>query len=128
MLTGIRENPTRMEAIGYAPFRYQLTAYVISGAIASVAGVLLANQAQFVSPAFMSWHRSGELIVMVVLGGVGTLAGAIAGAATVLLLEEVLGSITEHWRLFFGAVLVLMVLFSPRGLTGLVERARRGRG
>ena len=124
VLTGIRENAVRMEAIGYDPFRYRLTAFVISGCIASVAGVLLANQSQFVSPAFMSWHRSGELIVMVVLGGIGTLAGAIGGAVAALLLEEVLGSLTEHWRLWFGIFLVLMVLFSPRGITGLIEQVR----
>ena len=127
VLTGIRENPVRMEAMGYAPFRYQLTAYVLSGAMTAVAGVLLANQAEFVSPAFASWHRSGELIVMVVLGGVGTLAGAIAGAVAVLALEEGLGMLTEHWKLWFGLVLVLMVLYSPGGLTGLAERLRGGR-
>lgn len=124
VLTGIRENPTRMESIGFPPFRYQLTAFVISGCITAIAGVLLANQAQFVSPAFMSWHRSGELIVMVVLGGIGTLSGAIGGAVAALLLEEVLGNLTEHWRLWFGLFLVLMVLFSPRGLTGLFEQIR----
>ncbi|MAC77240.1 MAG: branched-chain amino acid ABC transporter permease [Rhodobacteraceae bacterium] len=121
VLSGIRENPTRMEAIGYSPFRYQLTGFVISGCITAIAGVVLANQAQFVSPAFMSWHKSGELIVMVVLGGVGTLAGPIAGAAAALLLEEWLGDLIEHWKLYFGIFLVLMVLFSPRGITGLLE-------
>lgn len=118
VLTGIRENRIRMKAIGFAPFRYQLTAFVISGALTAVAGVMLANQSQFVSPSFMSWHRSGELIVMVVLGGIGTLSGAIGGAVAALLLEEVLGTLTEHWRLWFGVFLVLMVLFSPQGITG----------
>ncbi len=127
VLTGIRENPLRMRAIGFAPFRYQLTAFVISGCLTAVAGVFLANQAQFVSPAFMSWHRSGELIVMVVLGGIGTLSGAIGGAVAALLLEEVLGKLTEHWRLWFGVFLVLMVLYSPRGITGLVQRIARAR-
>mgnify|MGYP000282953110 CR=1 FL=1 len=128
VLTGIRENPVRMEAVGFAPFRYQLTAFIISGCITSIAGVILANQAQFVSPAFMSWHRSGELIVMVVLGGVGTLAGPIAGAVAALTLEEGLGALSEHWKLFFGLFLVLMVLFSPRGLTGLLEKTGLMRG
>ena len=126
VLTGIRENPVRMEAIGYAPFRYQLAAYVVSACLTALAGVMLANQAEFVSPAFMSWHRSGELIVMVVLGGVGTLAGAIGGAVAVLALEEGLAALTEHWKLWFGAILVAMVLFSPGGLTGLVGRLRAG--
>ena len=122
VLTGIRENRERMEAVGFPPFRYQLTAFVISACITSLAGVLLANQAEFVSPAFMSWHRSGELIVMVVFGGIGTLTGAIGGAVVALLLEEWLGALTHHWPLLFGLILVLMVLFSPRGITGLLER------
>lgn len=122
VLTGIRENSVRMEAIGFAPFRYQLVAFVLAACMTSVAGVLLANQAEFVSPAFMSWHRSGELIVMVVLGGIGTLTGAIGGAVVVLVLEEVLGTLTDHWHLWFGLFLVLMVLFSPGGLTGAVRR------
>ncbi|MGR3322622.1 MAG: branched-chain amino acid ABC transporter permease [Pseudooceanicola sp.] len=128
VFTGIRENRTRMEAVGYSPFRFQLTAFVISACLTSIAGVLLANQAQFVSPAFMSWHRSGELIVMVVLGGVGTLTGGMAGAVVALLLEEWLGMLTHHWPLLFGIFLVLMVLFSPRGITGLLERLGIGKG
>jgi branched-chain amino acid transport system permease protein len=124
VLLGIRENPLRMEAIGFQPFRYKLAAYVISGAMTSVAGVLLANQAGFVSPAFMTWHRSGELIVMVVLGGIGTLTGAIGGAILALLLEEWLAIFTEHWRLIFGAMLILVALYSPTGVAGLIARAR----
>ncbi|KMK67930.1 branched-chain amino acid ABC transporter permease [Puniceibacterium sp. IMCC21224] len=124
VLIGTRENSVRMEAIGLAPFRYQLTAFVISGCMTSVAGVLLANQAEFVSPAFMSWHRSGELIVMVVLGGIGNLTGAIGGAVVALLLEDWLAMLTEHWRLVFGVFLILMVLYSPHGITGALERLR----
>ncbi|WP_410218000.1 branched-chain amino acid ABC transporter permease [Paracoccus sp. (in: a-proteobacteria)] len=122
VLTGTRENPLRMQAIGFSPFRFQLTAYVISGAITAIAGVMLANQASYVSPAFMNWHRSGELVVMVVLGGIGNLLGAIAGATIALLLEEWLALLTEHWRLIFGALLILVVLFSRDGLTGLLKR------
>ncbi|WP_370301697.1 branched-chain amino acid ABC transporter permease [Pseudooceanicola sp.] len=128
VLTGIRENPTRIEAIGFSPFRYQLTAFVISGCITAIAGVVLANQAQFVSPAFMSWHKSGELIVMVVLGGVGNLAGPIAGAVAALLLEEWLGALSKNWKLYFGIFLVLMVLFSPQGITGLLRKMGIVRG
>ncbi|OWU72174.1 branched-chain amino acid ABC transporter permease [Phaeobacter sp. 22II1-1F12B] len=128
VLTGIRENPTRIEAIGFSPFRYQLIAFVISGCITAIAGVVLANQAQFVSPAFMSWHKSGELIVMVVLGGVGNLAGPIAGAVAALLLEEWLDALSEHWKLYFGIFLVLMVLFSPHGITGLLKKMGIVRG
>ncbi len=128
VLTGIRENRVRMEAIGFSPFRYQLTAFIISGCLTAIAGVLLANQAQFVSPAFMSWHRSGELIVMIVLGGVGTLTGPIAGAVAALLLEEWLGALSHNWPLFFGIFLVLVVLFSPRGIAGVLEKMGLGRG
>lgn len=122
VLTGTRENRIRMQAIGFSPFPYQLTALVISGCMTSVAGVLLANQSEFVSPAFMNWHRSGELIVMVVLGGVGNLTGAIGGAIIALLLEDWLSLLTRHWRLFFGLFLVLVVLYAPGGVTGLIRR------
>lgn len=127
VLTGARENPVRMQAIGFSPFRYQLTAYVISGCMAAVAGVMLANQTEFVSPALMNWHRSGELIVMVVLGGVGNLIGAIGGAVIALLLEEWLSRMSEHWPLFFGLFLVLIVLLSRDGISGLIRRIG-GRG
>lgn len=127
VLIGTRENATRMEAIGFTPFWYQLTAFVISGCMTSIAGVILANQAEFVSPAFLNWHISGELIVMVVLGGLGNLAGAIGGAVIALMLEEILNIFTNHWKLYFGIILVLVVLYSPKGVTGLIERIKAGR-
>jgi branched-chain amino acid transport system permease protein len=122
VLEGTREDALRMQAIGFQPFRYQLTAFVIAGCMASIAGVLLANQAEFVSPAYMSWHRSGELLVMVILGGIGTLLGGVIGAVVVLLLEEWLSIFTTHWRMGLGLVLIAVVLFSPKGIGGLVER------
>ena len=122
VLTGARENPLRMQAIGFSPFRYQLTAFVISGAMTAMAGVMLANQTSYVSPAFMDWHRSGELVVMVVFGGIGNLLGAIAGATIALLLEEWLALLTDHWPLLFGLILLLVVLFSRDGLSGLFRR------
>ena len=122
VLTGARENPIRMQAIGFSPFPYQLTAYVISGAMTAIAGVMLANQTSYVSPAFMDWHRSGELVVMVVFGGVGNLLGAVAGATIALLLEEWLALLTDHWPMLFGLILVLVVLFSRDGLSGLFRR------
>lgn len=125
VLTGTRENPVRMQAVGFTPFRYQLTAFVISGAMTAVAGVILANQASYVSPAFMNWHRSGELVVMVVLGGIGNLLGAIAGATLALLLEEWLAVLTDHWPLIFGTLLILVVMFSRDGLTGLFGGRRK---
>jgi branched-chain amino acid transport system ATP-binding protein len=118
VLRGTRENATRMEAIGYHPFRYQLTAYVISGMMAGLAGFLLANQAEFVSPAYMTWQRSGELIFMVILGGMASLHGAVLGAAAFLLLEEYLAGWTEHWKMIFGPLLIL----------GRALRARRHHG
>lgn len=121
-LRGARENPVRMQAIGFDPYRYQLAAYVIAGAICGVAGFLLAHQTEFVSPAFMTWQRSGELIVMVVLGGMGSLHGAILGAAAFIILEEVLARITEDWKLIFGPFLVLVALFARGGVVGLLRR------
>jgi branched-chain amino acid transport system permease protein len=127
VISGTRENPVRMQAMGFRPFGYQLLAYVIAGCMAAVAGVLLANQTEFVSPAFMSWQRSGELIVMVVLGGLGTLIGPIFGAVAVLLLEEVLSPFSSHWRIGLGVVLILVVFASPGGLAGMLRRLT-GRG
>jgi branched-chain amino acid transport system permease protein len=122
VLRGIRENPVRMQAIGFAPFPYQLVAYIIAGAMCAVAGVLLANQAEFVSPAYMTWQRSAELLVMVILGGLGTLYGPILGAIAFLLLEEALSGLTEHWKLIFAPLLILVVLEGKGGLAGLMSR------
>jgi branched-chain amino acid transport system permease protein len=123
VLRGISDNPIRMQAIGFAPYRYQLTAYVIAGMIAAVAGCLLANQAEFVSPAYSTWQRSGDLIFIIVLGGLGTLHGAIIGAAIFSLLAELLSGFTEHWAMMFGPILILVVLFARGGLSGLLGRA-----
>ncbi|QUS38902.1 branched-chain amino acid ABC transporter permease [Tardiphaga alba] len=119
VLRGIRENPVRMEAIGFAPYRYQLTAYVIAGLIAGVSGFLLANQTEFVSPAYTAWQRSGELIFVLVLGGLGSLHGAILGAAAFTLLADILSHYTEHWAMIFGPILILIVLFVRGGINGL---------
>ncbi len=125
---GARDNPTRMATIGYDVFRYQRVAYVIAGCLGGLAGFLLANATEFVSPSFMSWQRSGELIIMVLFGGIGTLHGAIVGAAAFLLLEDMLGGITENWKLIFGPMLVLIVLFARGGLLGLAQSIRGGFG
>jgi branched-chain amino acid transport system permease protein len=116
---GARENPIRMASIGYDIFRYQLVAYVIAGAFGGLSGFLLANAAEFVSPAYMSWQRSGELVIMVLLGGMGTLYGAVLGAAAFIFAEEWLSGLTEHWKMIFGPLLVLIVLFARGGLAGL---------
>lgn len=125
VIRGARENPVRMAAIGFSLFRYQLVAYVIAGMLCGLAGFLLANQTEFVSPAYMTWQRSGELIVMVVLGGLGTLHGAIIGAAAFILLEEWLSGLTEHWKMIFGPFLVIVVLFARGGLMGALSKVRR---
>jgi branched-chain amino acid transport system permease protein len=130
VVRGAKENPVRVATLGFDVYRFQLATYVIAGALAGLAGFLLANATEFVSPAYMSWQRSGELIVMVLLGGLGSLDGAIIGAAAYLLSEEWLSGVTEHWKVIFGPVLVLIVLFARGGLLGvasaLVRRLGRG--
>jgi branched-chain amino acid transport system permease protein len=130
VLRGAKENPVRMATIGFNVYRFQLAAYVIAGALAGLSGFLLANATEFVSPAYMSWQRSGELIVMVLLGGMGSLNGAIIGTAAYLLTEEWLAGFTENWKVIFGPVLVVVVLFARGGLIGVwTELVRRiGRG
>jgi branched-chain amino acid transport system permease protein len=122
---GARENPLRVSTIGFEVYRYQLVAYVIAGALGGLSGFLLGNATDFVSPAYMSWQRSGELLIMVIFGGIGTLNGAIVGAAAFLLIEEWLSGFTEHWKVIFGPLLVLVAVFAPGGLLGLVARLRR---
>jgi branched-chain amino acid transport system permease protein len=119
VISGCRQNERRMRAIGFDTYRYRLAAFVLSGAIAGLAGILLANSQNYVSPADMAWTRSGEFIVMVVLGGTGTLIGPVLGAAAYLLLELLLGGLTTHWQVIFGPVLIIIVLFAKRGLHGL---------
>jgi branched-chain amino acid transport system permease protein len=125
VLRGIHDNTERMRAIGFSPLPYQLAAYCIAGAVAGIAGTLLANQTEFVSPAYMSWQRSGDLIFMVMLGGMGTLIGPILGAAGLLLLEEFLPGVSEHWKLGLGVILILVVLFSRGGIADIL-RGRDG--
>jgi branched-chain amino acid transport system permease protein len=124
-LQGIRENETRMHAIGFPVLRLKLAAFVIAGGIAGLAGALIANHGQFVSPAMMQWSQSGILLVMVVLGGVGHLWGAVAGAFALLLLEEGLSHVTSYWQFFLGAILLAVVLVAPNGLMSLRVRPRR---
>jgi branched-chain amino acid transport system permease protein len=130
VLRGAKQNSVRMGAIGFDVYRFQLAGYVIAGSLAGLSGFLLANATEFVSPAYMSWQRSGELIVMVLLGGLGTLDGAIIGTAAYLLTEEWLSGYTESWKVIFGPVLVLVVLFARGGLLGLASALTRrlGRG
>jgi branched-chain amino acid transport system permease protein len=130
VLRGARENPTRLAAIGFDVYRYQLAAYAISGALGGLAGFLLANETEFVSPAYMTWQRSGELIIMILLGGIGRLHGAIIGAIAFILIEEWLSGWTEHWKMIFGPFLVVLVVFARGGLmgagSGIAARLRHG--
>lgn len=120
VITGCRENEMRVRALGFAAYRYQLACYTMAGAAAGLSGALLANQAGFVSPDLMHWSRSGEILIMVLLGGMGTLVGPVVGAATLLLMEEILSMFTEHWMVFLGPFLLFVVLFARRGIYGLL--------
>ena len=124
VIQGSRSNDRRMRAIGFPTFRYKLACFVISGTICGLAGALLANHTEFVSPAMMHWTRSGDLIVMVVLGGMGSLFGPVIGAVALLVLEEVLSGITEYWQIILGPLLLLVVLFARGGIDGLLARVR----
>jgi branched-chain amino acid transport system permease protein len=125
VLRGLTDNELRMRAIGFAPYPYRLTLYVIAGTLCGLAGFLLGNQAEFVSPAYMHWQRSGELILMVLLGGTGTLVGPLLGAVSFLALEEVLSQWTEHWKLILGPLLIVVVLSADAGIAGAMRKARR---
>ena len=120
LLQGTRSNERRMIALGFPTFRYKLAAFVIAGAVCGLAGALFANLTLFVSPSIMHWTRSGEILMMVILGGIGTLFGPVIGAAAYLLLESVLARWSEHWQAILGPLLILVVLFSKSGLLGLI--------
>lgn len=122
VLRAARENPTRVSVTGFDVTRVRLIAYVISGMLAGLSGFFLANHTEFVSPAFMSWQRSGELIFMAVLGGVGSLHGAIIGAIAYLIAEDALSHLTEHWRVIFGPMIILFVLFTRGGIVGMLRK------
>jgi len=126
VVQGVRSNEQRMQAIGFHANRYRLVCFVISGTICGLAGALLANNTDFISPAGMYWTRSGELMVMVVFGGMGSLFGPVLGTIVFLLLEEVLSQFTEYWALIMGPLLLLIVLFARGGIMGLLGRLSRG--
>jgi branched-chain amino acid transport system permease protein len=126
VVQGLRSNEARMQAIGFPANRYRLVCFVIAGMICGLAGALLANNTDFVSPASMYWTRSGDLMVMVILGGMGSLFGPVIGAIAYLLLEEFLSQITEYWAMILGPMLLLIVLFGRGGIMGMLGRPRRG--
>src|SRR5262249_61005366 len=126
VVQGARLNELRMRSICFPTFRYRLTCFVIAGTMCGLAGALLANHTEFISPAMMYWTRSGDLIVMVVLGGMGSSFGPLFGAVGLLVLEEVLSGITEYWQIILGPLLLLVVLFARGGIDGLLGKARHG--
>jgi len=132
VLQAVRSNEARTRAIGFSPYPYRLATFIISGAMCGLAGALLANQTAFLTPEFMNWTRSGELMFMVILGGIASTAGPLLGAAALLLLEDALQGwsvlpkwVHEHWQLYLGVILVLVVLFARRGLAGLLPGRER---
>lgn len=133
VLRGIKSNERRMKALGFATQRYKLAIYVVAGMVAGIAGFLLANLSNYVSPSSSAWTVSGELVVMVILGGLGTVFGGAVGALALLSIEELLSSFTEHWMAILGLLIVAIVLIAKRGIWGAVlgwsaSRRRRADG
>jgi branched-chain amino acid transport system permease protein len=133
LIRAAKSNEARTRAIGFSPYPYRLAAFVIAGAICGLAGALLVNQTAYLTPEFMNWTRSGEMMFMVILGGMGTTAGPLFGAAALLLLEDLLQGwsvlpklVHEYWQFYLGVILVLVVLFARRGLAGLLRGSRDG--
>lgn len=126
-LQAARQNEVRVATVGIAPYRIRLTAFALSAAMTGLAGALFADLNRFVSPSMLSWHMSGELIVLIILGGTGRLFGPLAGAALFVVFEYVLGGLTERWQFFLGLILLGTVLFARGGLLGLLAgKARHG--
>ena len=132
-LSGIRSNEQRMRALGFNTYAYKLAAFTIAGAIAGIAGYFAAAQFGFINPEMLSWHQSANVLLMVILGGLGNLFGAIVGAFTFVLLQDLFSSLTKHWLLLMGGFVILAVMLLPGGLTRADEtwhawlaRMRRG--
>ena len=117
-----KSNEARTRAIGISPYPYRLAAFVIAGAICGLAGALLVNHTAYLTPEFMNWTRSGELMFMVILGGIGSVVGPVLGAFALLVLEDLLAGWTQHWQIILGPLLVISVIFFRRGLAGLAAR------
>jgi branched-chain amino acid transport system permease protein len=122
VIRAARSNEARTRALGFSPYPYRLAAFVIAGAVCGLAGALLVNHTAYLTPEFMNWTRSGELMFMVILGGIGSVAGPVLGAFALLVLEDLLSGWTQHWQLILGPLLVLSVLFFRHGLAGLFEK------
>ena len=121
-LNGLRQTPERIETVGLPPFRIRLTAFVISGMMTALAGALFADLNRFVSPVMLHWPTSGEIMVIVILGGVARLVGPVVGACLYIYLEHVLAGVSEYWLFYLGILLLAVVLFTRSGITGLLAR------
>lgn len=119
VIQSIRENEVRMEALGYPVYSFKLVCFALGGALAGLAGALMANQAGLASPSLLHWMQSGILMVMIVIGGVGSVFGGVAGAVLMLVCEEAFVEITPHWQIGLGLVLLAVVLWAPLGIAGL---------
>jgi branched-chain amino acid transport system permease protein len=126
VIRGCRQNERRLKALGISTYRYKLVCFMVAAALAGLAGALMTNHARFVGPDMMHWTKSGELMVMVILGGAGTLFGPILGAIALVGLETGLAAVTEHWMIILGPILVLVILFARRGIWGLIAPQRSG--
>jgi branched-chain amino acid transport system permease protein len=124
-LQGIRSNEHRMRSLGFPVYRYKLASFAIAGALAGLAGYLSALQFGFVNPELLSWHQSGNVLLMLILGGQGSLYGAVAGAFAFVALQEVYQSMTTHWQLLLGATIIALVIFLPGGLASVAGRFKR---
>lgn len=120
VVRGSHSNDARMQAIGFPTFKYRLAAFVIAGVVCGLAGFLLGNLTEFLTPEYMHWFRSGELMIMVMVGGMGTLFGPLFGAFAYLMMEDFLANFTEYWQFYFGPILILLVLFAKQGLWGML--------
>ena len=124
-LMGIRSNEHRMRSLGFPVYFYKLASFTLAGALAGLAGYLSALQFGFVNPELLSWHQSGNVLLMLILGGIGSLYGAVVGAFAFVALTEIFQSLTRHWQLLFGGAIVLLVIFLPGGLSSVAGRFRR---
>ena len=119
VITGICENEQRVRSLGYATQRYKFVSFVIAGTLAGLAGFLEAAHTGFITPSYLSWHESGAILVVLILGGLGTLYGPIIGAVVLVLLEDFLPDLTDHWKVLLGVIIILIVLFLPNGVSSL---------
>ena len=124
-LVGIKHNEQRMRAAGYPTLLYKLASFVVAGMLAGLGGFLYAAQYGFVTPEILSWHTSGNALVMIILGGLGSLGGAVAGAFAFVLLSEWFSALTKHWQLLFGGFIIVTVALLPQGLAGLMARLQQ---